>query len=303
MNRRFVRAIVVLGFLSGVLAFATTGLVAVAPGEAVVVRRLGRIMPQPYGPGPHWGLPIGLDRLTRIRTDEVRRLDVGLAGAPGPDDDPGAGEYLTGDLNLMRARGVVQYTVSDPFAFATAAADLDRLLPRLAEASLTRALARRGIDDILRADRAAVARDAEADFARVVGELDLGISVLGLSLTDARPPSEVAPDFAAAEAAQSDHDRRLYEARAYAAASLPAANATAQARRDQARARADRAVAMAGSRASRFVALFEEAERSRSLTVRRLYLDALRDILPRVRRKLVLDQDSSTDLNLIGAER
>ena len=303
MNRRTARSLLAAGVVLATAAYASTGFVAVAPGEAVLVRRLGRMLPDPYGPGPHWGLPVGLDRLIRIRTDEVRRLDVGLAGTPGPDDDPGAGEYLTGDLNLMRARGVVQYAVADPWAFANRADDLGSLLARLAESSLTRALSRRGIDAALRTDRAAVAREAESDFARAVADLDLGITVLGLSLTDARPPSEVAPDFAAAEAAQSDHDRRLIEARAYAERTLPAANAAAQAMRDRSRAVADRSVAMAASRASRFLALLAEVDRSRSLTIRRLYLDALRELLPRVRRKLVIGEDNGTDLSIIGPEQ
>jgi len=303
MSRNALRAATLLILAAGAMAFAATGLVVVAPGEAVVVRRLGRILPKPLGPGPHWGFPAGIDRTTRVRTDEVRRLEVGLAGAPGPDDDPGAGEYLTGDLNLMRARGVVQYAVSDPHAYAIRAVDLGELLPRLAESSLTKTLSRRGIDDALRADRAAVARDAQADFSKAVADLELGITVLGLSLTDARPPAEVAPDFAAAEAAQSDRDRRTREARSYAAAILPAAEASAQSARDGAHARADRAVALAGSRSSRFLALLAEADRARPLTVRRLYIDALREVLPRVRRKVIVDGGEAVDLNLIEAGR
>src|SRR4051812_25397038 len=121
MSRRAVAAIALLAALGG----AATGLVAVAPGEAVVVRRLGRTLPRPWGPGLHWGWPRGLDRLDRVRTGEVRRVEVGLADAPGPDDEPGTGEFLTGDLNLMRARAVVQYRVADPVAFTLRARDLD----------------------------------------------------------------------------------------------------------------------------------------------------------------------------------
>ncbi len=303
MSREALRAAILLVLAAGAVAYAATGLVVVAPGEAVVVRRLGRTLAKPYAPGPHWGLPAGLDRTTRVRTDEVRRLEVGHTGAPGPDDEPGAGEFLTGDLNLMRARGVVQYAVSDPHAYVTRALDLGELLPRLAESSLTKTLARRGIDEALRADRAAVAREAQADLSRAVADLELGITVLGLSLTDARPPAEVAPDFAAAEAAQSDRDRRTREAHSYAVALLPAADASARVTLDEAHARADRAVAIAGSRSSRFLALLAEADRARSLTVRRLYLDALREILPRVRRKVVVDGNGAGVLNLIDIGR
>ena len=281
------------------VGYLATGLVVVAPGEAVVVRRLGRIVPRPWGPGLHWGWPKGLDRLDRVRIDQVRRVEVGLAEVPGPGDDPGAGEFLTGDLNLMRARAVVQYRVSDPVAFVLRARELDRLLPRLAEAGLTRALARRGIDGALRAERTAVARDVAADLSRSIARFGLGLSILGVSLTEARPPFEVAPDFAAAESARSDRDRRLHEAHAYATTTRPAAVASARSREDQARARAARTVALSEARAARFLALLVEADRSRPMTVRRIYLDAVRDLLPRVGRKLILSADEPLDLSIL----
>jgi membrane protease subunit HflK len=304
MNRKRIALVsIVLGTLLAILLLLAAGAVVVSPGEVAVVRRLGRSLPRPWTPGLHLGWPLGMDRITRVRTDEVRRVEVGLAEVAGPDDEPGAGEYLTGDLNLLRARGIVQYRVSDPAAFALRAAAVEPLLTRLTESSLARALARRGIDGVLRHERAEVVRETEADLAQAVERLGLGLAILGVSLTDARPPTEVAPDFAAAQAAQSEHDRRINEAKTYAATALPAAEAQALSRTEQARAKADRAVALARSRASRFLALLVEADRSRRLTVRRLYLDTLRDLLPRVQRKLVLTPEEPIDLSILGVGR
>jgi membrane protease subunit HflK len=287
---------------TGALAYMATGWVVVAPGEAAVVRRMGRVLPRPWTPGAHWGWPLGFDDVTRVRTDRVRRISVGRAGAPGAAEARDAGEFLTGDLNLLRAEATVQYRVSDPVAFALRSADVEPLLTRLTESSLSRAVARRGVDDALRTGRAAIARDVGEDLQRASGQLGLGISVLGVSLTEVRPPSEVAPDFAAAQAARSDRDRRINEARAYQAASMPAAKAAALARTEQARAYADRTEALARSRAGRFLALLAEADRSRPLTVRRLYLDAIRDLLPKVKRKLVMTPDEPVDLSILGVQ-
>src|SRR5437764_908322 len=82
----------------------------------------------------------------------------------------------------------------------------------------------------------------------------------------------------------------------------PAARGSAPARTEQARAQADRAVAPARSSAGRFLALLAEADRARGLTVRLLYLDALRELLPRVRRKLVLTPEEPVDLSILKAE-
>lgn len=272
----------------------------VSPGEVVVVRRLGRVLPEPWAPGSHWGWPLGLDRKIRLRLDEVRRLEFGRIEPAGPRDEPGEGEYLTGDRNLLRARGVVQYRVSDPVAYTLQTEDVERLLARATEASLARALASRGVDAPLRSGRLEVALDVQRELARSVEALGLGVSILGVNLTDARPPVEVEPAFVEAQAAQSERDRRIDEARALLGIIRPAALAAAEGSTDEARAQADRAVAMARGQAERFLALLAEADRSRLLTVRRLYRDALRDLLPKVRRKVLLTPDEPVDLGLFG---
>jgi membrane protease subunit HflK len=284
-----------------VLAYLASGLVVVAPGEVAVVRRLGRALPALWRPGLHLGGPIGIDRVTRVRTDEVRRVTVGLPGTPGADDEPGAGEFLTGDLNLLRAQATLQYRAAAPVAFAFRSEAVEPLLTRVTEASLARSLARQGVDATLRDGRAAAAREAEAAVGRAARRYGLGVAVLGVTLTDVRPPSEVAPDFAAAQAARSDHDRRVNEAKTLAATTVTAAQAAARARLEQARARADRTLALARARAGRFLALLAEAGKSRRLSVRRLYLDTLRELLPRVRRKVVLTPDEPLDLSIFGA--
>ncbi len=295
------RAWLGLLILACVGAYLATGLTTVAPGEVAVVRRLGRVRPVPLAPGLHLGAPFGIDRVTRVRTEEVRRLSVGLAGTPGAADDPGAGEFLTGDLNLLRARATVQYRVIDPVAFLLSAESVEPLLIRLAEASLARSLARQGIDAILREGRVEAARTAEAEIRRGVERYRLGVALLGVSLTDARPPSEVAPDFAAAQSALSAHDRRVNEAKTLAATTVTEAKSRASSRHEQARARADRTVALARARSGRFLGLLDAAAPARRLTIRRLYLDALRELLPRIRHKIVLTPDEPLDLSILGA--
>ncbi len=142
-------------------AYLATGITTVAPGEVAVVRRLGKFRREPWPPGLHLAAPWGIDRVTLVPTEQVRRLNVGLAGIPGATDDPAAGEFLTGDLNLLRARATVQYRVTDPVAFTMAAESVEPLLIRLAEASLARVLARQGIDATLRAGRAEASRLTE----------------------------------------------------------------------------------------------------------------------------------------------
>jgi membrane protease subunit HflK len=298
MLRRGVWLLVPIVVVAGVVA---SGVVVVAPGEVAVVRRLGVVRPSPWRPGPHLAWPLGLDRVERVQLDRVRRIEVGLAGLPGVGDEPGGGEFLTGDRNLVRARAVVQYRVADPVAFTIQGAAAEAVLARSAEAALARALAGGPIDRAIGRGRADVARDAAETLARVTRAQGLGVSILGVSLTDARPPVEVEPDFAAAQSARSDRDRRLNEAKAQADRTGLAAKARADALVARASAESRRDRDLARARAERFVALLAEANRSRRLTVRRLYLDALRELLPRVGRKVLMTPGEPVDLSIFGA--
>ena len=84
MNRRLALLVVLLS--TGALVVALTGFCAVRPGEQVVLRRFGRLVKPAWGPGLHWGLPLGIDRIDRVRTDLVRRL---VLGERDPDDAVG----------------------------------------------------------------------------------------------------------------------------------------------------------------------------------------------------------------------
>jgi membrane protease subunit HflK len=292
-------------FLSGVtFAVAGSAVRVVSPGERIVVRRFGRVLQPVWGPGFHFGLPLGVDRFDRVRTDEVRRLTLGSGGSSEPDLDPAAAELLTGDLNLVRIQVVVQYRVSRPADLLVSAGDhnAETLLGRLAESRLSRALATRGIDQALRDDRRQVAIEVRDQLAADMERDRLGIEILGVSLIDARPPVEVAGEFAAAQSAESERERRGNEARTRAESTVTAAKAKAHALLDAAAATAGRKLLTSRAEASHFLALLPEAQRSRTLTLQRLYIDKLQSLLARVRRKVVLPAGDAVDLSVLGIE-
>ena len=77
------------------------------------------------------------------------------------------------------------------------------------------------------------------------------------------------------------------------------ATAEAGARLQRARAEAERTVQFARAEAARFEALAEAARADRALTVRRLHAEALRALLPKVGRTVVLAPEEPLDLTLM----
>jgi membrane protease subunit HflK len=220
----------------------------------------------------------------------------------GPGSEAGPDEFLTGDLNLVRVRAVVQYRVARPAELLARSGDVEALLERLAEASLSRALARRGIDAVLRADRERIAAELGRNLEQASARLHLGLEILGVSLIETRPPDEVAADFSAAQAAQSQRDRRGNEARTQAENTVTAARATAGSRLEAARAAAQRKLLGTRAAAQRFVALLAEARRMPEATARRIYLDTMKGLLGRVRRKIIVPDGNDVELTVLGID-
>ncbi len=300
MKKRLSILAIVLG-LAGAL-YAMAGWCVIAPGEVAVVRRFGRRLEPPWGPGLHWRFPLGIDRLDRVRSDNVRQFTIGQAGTAPADQDPSAGEALTGDLNLVRIQATVQFRVGNPVEYVFQSEHIEPLLVRSAESSFSRTLARHGIDSVLRSGRREIADEVAADIQAAADRLPLGVTILGVSLTDARPPVEVAADFATAQSAESLRDRRVNDARTYETVELTAASARGQAIQEAARGAAGRMILNDRAEAGRFLTLMAEARRSRDLTIRRLYIESLQSALGRVKRKLILPAGDGPDLTLLGLQ-
>src|SRR5262249_9311122 len=157
-------------------AALATGVRVVRPGERLVVRRFGRVVRPSWGPGIQVGLPLGMDRFDAVRTDEVRRVTIGTEDpASVAVPDPGAGGLLPGDLNVAGVRAVVEYRGARPEEWLTRAEDPEGLLRSRAESALAKALARRGIDPILRDDRLTVSREVGEELSRQTAAADAGV--------------------------------------------------------------------------------------------------------------------------------
>ncbi len=172
--------------------YLCSGLTVLQPDEVGVVRRLGAVLPEPWEPGLHWGLPWGFDRIDRLKVNQTRTIAVGASGlsdAPlSRSLDSASDDYLTGDLNLVAADALVQYRVRDPAAYLFHTRDVGSMLRTLSEWALTRSLARRGIDELLTTGRAEVAEWLSRQIQSLSDEEGLGISVVAVRLGRVAPP-------------------------------------------------------------------------------------------------------------------
>jgi membrane protease subunit HflK len=290
----------------GLTGYLTSGLTVIQQDEVGVVRRFGAVLPEPWSPGLHWGLPRGLDRVDRVARERARTVTV---GAQGPDaaplsrsPDPVADDFLTGDLNLVAAQAQIQFRVVRPVDYLFASRLADAAIGALGESALTSALSGRAIDDVLGAGRAEVAERIRREVQAGADAQGLGISVRAVRLTRVAPPALVAPAFADAARARSDRRQAVTRAEEYRDRAMADARGLARETADRAAARHELLVQTARGEADRFARLASEVAKNPKAARQRLYLETVAELLPKLSRKVVVAPGRDVDLSVIGGK-
>ena len=309
IRNRFPRGVSgLLGFgIVGLLAlfWLATGIYQVGPTEQAALRLFGQVRGI-EGPGLHWYVPSPVGTRNTEAVLETKTMELGFRA--NQRAIPIEAEMITGDLNIVDNQLVVQYRITDLEKFLFRVADPGdpdrdpqegrpdgRTLKDVAEASLRQVVGQRSIDDPLFVGKEAVQEDTKLLIQQILDDYNTGIQVLQVVLQQVRPPSAVQDAFDDVVRARVDKEARTNEARAYEQERLPLADGAARQVIEAAEAFKQARIARARGEASRFLSVLEEYQSSKEVTRRRLYLEAMEDILPAI-SIFIVDMESSGNL-------
>jgi membrane protease subunit HflK len=282
--------------LLALLIWLGTGFYTVQPGERAVLRRFGKY-DSTQGPGLHWFPPSPVGTRSKVRVDEVRRLEVGFRG-----NTPVLTESLmiTGNENIVDVQLLVQFDVKDPVDFLFRAVDPDGItIKNAAESALRQVVGKRNIDDVLTTEKEAVQAEAHTVLQGLLDTYQTGIQVREVQLLNVNPPRQVQDAFDDVVRAREDKERIINLAQAYQADILPRAQGEASRMRAEAQAFREQRIAKATGEAERFLSILREFKKAEDVTRQRLYLEAMEEILPGVTKFIVATEGSGSLLQLL----
>ena len=269
----------------------------VQPEQTAVVQRFGRVV-RTAGPGLHFKLPYGVERVRVVPTARVLKEEFGFrTTAAGQRTRYAAEEFeqeslmLTGDLNVIDVEWIVQYRIEDPVAYLFQVREPGETIRDLAEALMRRVVGDRLASDVLTVGRVAVATEVKDAMQQVLTDYGTGIRLVTVELQDVTPPDPVKPAFNEVNEARQDKERRINEAQEQANREIPKAGGEAARTITEAEGYALARVNRANGEAKRFRAVLAEYRRARDVTRRRLYLEALGDVLPQAKAIYIVDGD------------
>jgi membrane protease subunit HflK len=293
--------IIVVAALWGISCFYT-----IQPGEAGVVQRFGKFA-RIAGPGLNLKLPAGLETLTKVRvqyvyTEEfgIRTIQAGVDTEYSPSTEYlNESLMLTGDLNCAVVPWIVQFRLADPYKFLFKVRDVKKTLRDLSEAVMRQVVGDRSINEVI-TERLEIATTVKVELQKAMNEADTGITIVTVELKRATVPDPVQPSFNEVNQSLQEKERMIYEAREAYNKVVPEASGEAQRVLREAEGYALERINQAKGDAARFLSLWTEYANAKDVTRRRLYLEAMQDVLPKLGKTYIIDPEQGGLLPLLN---
>jgi membrane protease subunit HflK len=281
----------------------------VRPEEVGVVLRLGRYT-RTVNPGLNFKLPFGVEKVIKVPVERQLKLEFGFrTDKPGVRTQYSAKGYLeeslmlTGDLNAAQVEWIVQYRVKDPYKFLFRVRNAVQTFRDINEAMMRKVVGDRTVDEVLTVGRQELASTVTTKLQELSDQYEMGIKVVQVVLQDVNPPEPVKPAFNEVNEAQQEREKLINQAKSEYNKVIPRAKGEAEKTIEEAKGYALERVNNARGEASKFNAVFKEYLKAKEVTHQRIYLETMNDILPKVGRKLITDEDISGILPLFQLDK
>ncbi|MFQ6615692.1 MAG: FtsH protease activity modulator HflK [Fidelibacterota bacterium] len=206
---------------------------------------------------------------------------------------------LTGDLNVAVVEWTVQYRVTDPYKFLFKVRNLGDTFRDMTEAVMREVVGDRSVNEVLTIGRQEIASTAQRELQELCNQYETGLTVDQVVLKDVNPPDPVRPAFNEVNQAQQEKERMINEAKSEYNRVIPRASGEAEQTIQQAEGYATDRINRARGDAALFRDLLAAYRRAPEVTRRRIYLETMGDIYPRVKQKIVLDKELKGILPLL----
>ncbi len=277
----------------------------IQPGEVGIVQRFGKFVRLATS-GANFKFPAGIEKVTKVKeqyvyTEEfgIRTLRAGIRTQYAADRQfLGESLMLTGDLNCALVPWVVQYRIGDPYKFLFKVRNVTETLRDLSEAIMRRVVGDRSINEVI-TERLEIAATAKNDLQLALNDAETGISIVNLELKKTTVPEPVQPSFNEVNQALQEKEKTIYQAREAYNKVIPEARGDAERMIKDAEGYALERINRAKGDASRFENLWKEYSKAKDVTRRRLYLETMEDVVPKLGTKYILDPEQSSLLPLL----
>ncbi|MBF0413174.1 MAG: FtsH protease activity modulator HflK [Desulfamplus sp.] len=287
------------------LFFGSSMFFTVEIDEVGVIQRFGKYS-RICQPGLNFKLPSGIEKVTKVKIKRVYKEEFGFT--TGQEDSAFSrlnentdmvASMLTGDLNVAVVPWIVQYRISDPYNYLFRVRDVNAILRDMAEATMRTVVGDRSINEVI-SKREEIAVAARELLQIEMIQAETGIQIVTIEMKKTNVPEPVQASFNEVNEAVQEKEQLIYKAKEEYNKAIPAAKGEAQRIVKDAEGYAIDRVNRAMGDAARFTSLYQEYSKAKDVTEKRLYLEAMSEILPKLGKKYVIDSGQTNLLPLLN---
>ena len=276
----------------------------VGPEEVGVITRFGKYI-RTEESGLNIKMPF-IEKVIKVPVERQQKLEFGFRTVSsgirtqytreGTTDES---QMLTGDLNLADVEWVVQYRIDDPYNYLFKVRNPVTTLRDISEAAMRQVVGDRTVNEVLTIGRAEISTRMESLMQDIVRDYSLGIKIDQVVLQDVNPPDQVKAAFNAVNEAQQEKETLINKAKSEYNKVIPKARGQAQETIQKAEGYATERVNNAQGEVARFNALYKEYIKAPEVTKRRLYLETMQEVIPKLGNKIITDEKGNSVLPLL----
>ena len=275
--------------------WAASGFYRVQPNELGVVLRFGAFT-RTAPPGLNYHIPWPVETVTTPSVTTENQVFIGFrSGEATPARSPLARDVLeeslmlTGDENIIDIDFVVRWRIREvaDFLFNTRAPEVT--IKSAAESVMREVIGRTPIQPALTEARGQIETEVQAGLQSILDQYRAGVMVTQVQLQKVDPPAAVIEAFRDVQRASADGQRARNEAEGYRNDIIPRARGEAERMIQEAQGFRDSQEARARGEAQRFNSVLGAYQQAQDITMRRLYIETMEEILRR-NPKVLIDE-------------
>src|SRR5262245_16944617 len=303
-NHRYVQWFIVAFWAVILITLLFTSFYTVPADSVAVVQRFGKYI-RTEDPGLRFKFPFGIDRVNRVPMRRQLKLEFGFStpGATNPfqgSQEPDMEKSMvTGDLNEALVEWIVQYRINDLRRYLFDVRDPEETLRAASEAVMREVVGDRTVDEVITIGRQEIEVESRVLLQKVAEQYQLGMSIDLVQLKNVNPPRQVQASFDEVNQAQQEKQRSINVANGEYNRAVPRARGEAARQIAEAHGYAQKRINEAQGDAALFSAVFTQYQKAPDVTRQRIFLETLGNVLPKMGRKVIIDEKGQQILPLL----
>jgi len=287
------RLLALVGIVA-LVAWLASGFYRVQPDQEGVVLRFGAFVGK-TAPGLNYHIPWPFETALTPPTTRINRVEVGYVGAADPgrggfdlgrDGTPRAARevpqealMLTGDENIIDINLSVFWRIRDVRGYLFNTRGADNTVKSAAESMMREVIGRTPIQPALTEARARIEEQVKAGTQAILDQYGAGVEVTQVQLQKVDPPTAVIESFRDVQRANTDAETARNQAESFRNDIVPRARGDAARLTAEADGARQANVAEAAGQAQRFLSVYTAYTAAKDVTLRRLYIETMQEIL------------------------